>query len=168
MWPMAVEVRPEAWLVPMRPSCPVDRLPATAAIWVVVRALSWAVVSACTCTLDRPPTWVEVRAAMSLVLMACRFTELKEFRVATATPWMPLVDNAAICVVVMLVPKALTWTEVKTPSAWVVRLERFVVAMWPMAVEVRPEAWLVPMRPSWPVDRLPATAATWLVVRALT
>src|SRR5580698_5569011 len=89
-------------------------------------------------------------------------------RVVADRPAMPLVVSAAIWVVVTLTPSALTWVEVNAPSAAAERLARFVVLTAPRAVLVRPEAWEVPIRPSWSPERLAATTDTWLVVRALT
>ena len=93
------------------------------------------------------------------------------FSAVLEMPEMPLVESAAIWVVVMLTPSALTWPEVKAPSAAVERLAKFAVLTALMAVRavlVRPEAWEVPIRPSWPPLKLAATTDTWLVVRALT
>ena len=125
---MAVEVRPAAWLVPIRPSCVVDSLPATAADL-------------------RGGQGIDLQRGQRLHLGAGRPADLRggqggdvlggdrlQIRGADGvqcggdTPVMPPVDSATIWVVLMLLPRALTCAEVNTLRAWVLRLERFVVA----------------------------------------
>ena len=157
MWPMAVEVRPEACAVPISASCTVDRLAATAATCAVVRALTCSGgqslhLGGGQTTHLRGGQGGDVLGRDGLQVW-CRWRSAR----VVDTPVMPAVDSAAIWVVLMLLPRACTWAEVNTLRAWVLRLERFVVAtaaMWPMAVEVRPEACAVPISASCAVDRL--------------
>ncbi len=104
MAPSALVVRPVTCAVPIRPSCPVVSLAATAASAVVVRALTWELIRGLHL---RGRDGAELRTGEGGNILGADVGDVSGAQAVQRgvdTPLKPLVDSAEICVVLMLVP----------------------------------------------------------------